>query len=264
MSESLPVAIVTGASRGLGRGIARRLAEQGLSLVINYAGNAEAAAETVELCKARQSHLDQRFVTFKGDMALQEDRQRLVDQTLDALGRIDVLVNNAGIGPHVRADVTETTLDSFQYVLQVNLEGPYFLTQAVARYWLEKRPDPILPHGFTVINISSVSANTASLNRGEYCISKAGLSMVTQLWAVRLASSRVHVFELRPGIMATDMTAEAKEKYDRLMGEGLVPQFRWGQPDDVGRAVGSLVRGDFPYSTGEVIYLDGGMHLRRL
>ncbi len=264
MAESLPVAVITGASRGLGRGIARKLAEQGFSLVINYAGNAEAAAETVEVCKARQSHLDQRFVAFQADMAVQEDRLRLVDQTLSGLGRIDVLVNNAGIGPHVRADVTETSLESFQHVLQVNLEGPFFLTQAVVRYWLEQRPDPVLPHGFSIVNISSVSADTASLNRGEYCISKAGLSMVTQLWAVRLASHRIHVYELRPGIMATDMTAGVKEKYDRMLGEGLVPQNRWGQPDDVGRAVGALVRGDFAYSTGGVIHLDGGMHLRRL
>jgi 3-oxoacyl-[acyl-carrier protein] reductase len=264
MADTTPVAVITGGSRGLGRGIARRLAEQGLSLVINYAGNAQAATETVEMCKARQSHLDQRFVTFQADMALQDDRQRLVDQTLDAFGRIDVLVNNAGIGPRVRADVTETTMESFQHVLQVNLEGPFFLTQAVAKYWLEQRPDPILPHGFVVINISSISADTASLNRGEYCISKAGLSMVTQLWATRLAQSRIHVFELRPGIMATDMTAGVKDKYDRLLGEGLVPQFRWGQPDDVGKAVGALVKGDFPYSTGAVIMLDGGMHLKRL
>ncbi len=264
MPDTTPVAIITGASRGLGRGIARRLAEQGLSLVINYAGNADAAAETAELCKSRQSHLDQRFITFQADMALQEDRQRLVQQTLTALGRIDVLVNNAGIGPRVRADLTETTPESFAHVLQVNLEGPFFLSQAVANYWLEQRPDPILPHGFTVVNVSSISANTASLNRGEYCISKAGLAMVTQLWALRLASSRVHVYELRPGIMATDMTASAKDKYDRLLGEGLVPQNRWGSPDDVGKAVGALVRGDLAYSTGEVIYLDGGMHMRKL
>jgi NAD(P)-dependent dehydrogenase (short-subunit alcohol dehydrogenase family) len=264
MSETTPVAIITGASRGLGRGIARQLAEQGFSLIVNYAGNAEAAAETVEMCRARQTHLDQRFVPLQADMALQEDRVRLVAQTLDALGRIDVLVNNAGIGPRVRADLTETTLESFTHVLQVNLEGPFFLTQAVAKYWLEQRPDTILPHGFTVVNISSISASTASLNRPEYCISKAGLAMVTQLWAVRLAASRIHLFELRPGIMATDMTAGVKEHYDRLLGEGLVPQHRWGQPEDAAKAVGALVRGDFPYSTGEVIHLDGGMHLRRL
>jgi len=264
MAANTPVAIVTGGSRGLGRGIAVRLAELGFSIILNYAGNAAAAAETVDLCRLRQSQLDQRFIPFQADMAVQDHRLRLVEQTLDALGRIDVLVNNAGIGPKVRADVTETTVESFNHVLRVNLEAPFFLTQAVVRYWLSRQPDAILPHGFSVVNISSISADTASLNRGEYCISKAGLAMVTQLWAVRLASSRIHVFELRPGIMATDMTSGVKEKYDRMMGEGLVPQNRWGQPEDVGKAVGALVSGSFPYSTGEVIYLDGGMHLRRL
>ena len=264
MAEHTPVAIVTGASRGLGRGIAVRLAELGFSIILNYAGNAAAAAETVDLCRSRQSQLDQRFIPFQADMGVQDQRLRLVEQTLDALGRIDVLVNNAGVGPTVRADVTETTVESFNHVLCVNLEGPFFLTQAVVRYWLSQQPDAILPHGFSIVNVSSISANTASLNRGEYCISKAGLAMVTQLWATRLASSRIHVFELRPGIMATDMTNGVKEKYDRMMGEGLVPQNRWGQPDDVGKAVAALVSGSFPYSTGEVIYLDGGMHLRRL
>jgi NAD(P)-dependent dehydrogenase (short-subunit alcohol dehydrogenase family) len=264
MAENTPVAIVTGGSRGLGRGIAVRLAELGFSIILNYAGNAAAAAETVEYCRSRQSQLDQRFIPFQADIAVQDQRLRLVEQTLDALGRIDVLVNNAGIGPQVRADVTETTVESFNHVLRVNLEGPFFLTQAVVRYWLGRQPDAILPHGFSVVNVSSISADTASLNRGEYCISKAGLAMVTQLWAVRLASSRIHVFELRPGIMATDMTSGVKEKYDRMMGEGLVPQNRWGQPDDIGKAVAALVSGSFPYSTGEVIYLDGGMHLRRL
>jgi 3-oxoacyl-[acyl-carrier protein] reductase len=264
MAETTPVAIITGASRGLGRGIAARLAEAGFSIIVNFSGNAVAAAETVELCRSRQSHLDQRFIPFQADVSVPEQRARLVEQTLSALGRIDVLVNNAGIGPLVRADITETTVESFEHVMRVNLEAPFFLTQTVSNYWLSQRPDPILSHGFSIVNISSISANTASFNRGEYCISKSGLSMVTQLWAAKLASSRISVFELRPGIMATDMTSAVKEKYDRMMGEGLVPQNRWGSPDDVGKAVSALVTGSFPYSTGSVIYLDGGMHLRRL
>jgi 3-oxoacyl-[acyl-carrier protein] reductase len=264
MAETSPVAIVTGASRGLGRGIVARLAELGFSIVVNFSENAAAARETVDLCRSRQTGIDQRFIPFQADMAEQADRVRLVEQTLSALERIDVLVNNAGIGPIIRADITQTTLESFEHVLRVNLEGPYFLTQAVANYWLSQRPDPLLPHGFSIVNISSVSANTASLNRGEYCVSKAGLAMVTQLWATRLASSRIQVFELRPGIMATDMSSVAKATYDRMLGEGLVPQNRWGHPDDVGKAVGALVMGAFPYSTGSVMYLDGGMHLRRL
>jgi 3-oxoacyl-[acyl-carrier protein] reductase len=259
-----PVAIVTGASRGLGRGIAVRLAELGFSIVVNYSGNAAAAAETVDACRSRQSQLDQRFLPFQADIAVEADRAKLVEHTLAALGRIDLLVNNAGVGPAVRADITETTLESFERVMSINLEGPFFLTQRVANYWLSQRPEPIFPHGFSVVNVSSISANTASLNRGEYCISKAGLSMVTQLWATRLAPSRIQVYELRPGIMATDMTAGVKEKYDRMIGDGLVPQYRWGTPDDVGKAVGALATGMFPYSTGSVIYLDGGMHLRRL
>jgi len=263
VADTTPVAVVTGASRGLGRGIAVQLAELGFSVVVNFSGNATAASETVENCRSRQIQIDQKFIPFQADMGVQADRVRLVDQTLGALGRIDVLVNNAGVGPLVRADVTETSPDSFDRVMQVNLEGPFFLTQAVVNYWLTQRPDPLLAHGFSIVNVSSISANTASLNRGEYCISKAGLAMVTQLWALRLASSRIHVFELRPGIMATDMTSVVKEKYDRMMGEGLVPQNRWGSPGDVGKAVGALVTGAFPYSTGSVIYLDGGMHLRR-
>jgi NAD(P)-dependent dehydrogenase (short-subunit alcohol dehydrogenase family) len=264
MPDRIPVALVTGASRGLGRGIALRLSELGFSVAVNFAGNAGAAEETVELCRERQISKVQRFITVQADVGAAADRKRLVQETLAGLERIDALINNAGIGPRVRADVTETSTESFEEVLRVNLEGPFFLTQQVVNYWLERKPAPAFPHGFTIIFNSSISADTASLNRGEYCISKAGLAMVTQLWALRLAGAGVHVYELRPGIMATDMTSGVKEKYDRMMGEGVVPQRRWGQPEDVGRAVGALVTGEFPYSTGEVIYLDGGFHLRRL
>jgi 3-oxoacyl-[acyl-carrier protein] reductase len=264
MAVKTPVALITGASRGLGRGIALRLAELGFSVVVNYSGNASAASDTVDACRSRQSQLDQQFIPVQADIAKQSDRARLVEQSLGALGRIDVLVNNAGIGPRVRADITETSIESFEEVLGVNLEGPFFLTQAVSNYWLSQRPTAILPNGFSVVFVSSISANTASLNRGEYCISKAGLAMVTQLWATRLATSGIQVYELRPGVMATDMTAGVKEKYDKLMSDGLVPQNRWGSQDDIGKAVGALVTGAFPYSTGSVIYVDGGMHMRRL
>ena len=185
-------------------------------------------------------------------------------ETLNLFGRIDALVNNAGIGPRVRADITEASPASFREVLSTNLEGPYFLTQGVANYWLKEKPEPLLRRGFAVIFNSSISALTASLNRGEYCISKAGLSMGAQLWALRLAGDGIQVFELRPGIMATDMTAGVKEKYDALVAGGAVPMRRWGVPEDVGLAVGSILAGDFPYSTGEIIYLDGGLHLPRL
>jgi len=264
MSVPIPVILVTGASRGLGRGIALRLAELGFSVGINFVGNAAAAEETATLCRARAAGSDQRFVPVKADVGVAGDREAMVDRVLAEFGRIDALVNNAGIGPRVRADVTETTVESFEEVLRTNLEGPYFLTQRVVNYWLKAAPRPLLKRGFAVIFNSSISAVAASVNRGEYCVSKAGLAMVTQLWALRLADHGVQVFELRPGIMATDMTAGVKEKYDALLAGGLVPMRRWGEAADVGYAVGAILGGDFPYSTGEVIYIDGGMHLRKL
>lgn len=264
MEQSPPVVLITGASRGLGRGVALRCAELGYSVAVNYAGNRAAAEEAVSLCAARATGSGQRFVPIQASIAVEADREALVERTLAQFGRIDALVNNAGIGPRVRADLTETSIDSFEEVLRTNLEGPFFLTQRVVNYWLTARPVPVLKRGFAVIFNTSISAATASMNRGEYCVSKAGLSMVAQLWAVRLAAHGIQVFELRPGIMDTDMTAGVKEKYDRLMAEGLVPMRRWGQPGDVGRAVGSILAGDFPYSTGEVIHIDGGFHLSKL
>ena len=262
--DHTPVAIVTGASRGLGRGISIALARKGFSLVVNYAGNAEAAGETVRLCQNVKTAAGQRFSALQANVGEPAERTALLEKTLATFGRVDALINNAGVGPRVRNDLTQTTLDSFREVLRVNLEGPFFLTQAVVNYWLERRSPPLLPHGFTVIFNSSISAATASLNRGEYCISKSGLAMVTQLWALRLAQEGINVYELRPGIMATDMTSGVKEKYDSMIAEGLVPQRRWGTEEDVGRAVGALLSGEFPYSTGEVIHIDGGFHLSRL
>jgi 3-oxoacyl-[acyl-carrier protein] reductase len=262
--KGTPVVLVTGGSRGLGRGIAVHCAKLGLSVAVNYAGNVAAAAETLSLCDKVRQHGDQRFLSLQADIGEGSARQELLEETLSRFGRIDALVNNAGKGPSVRADITETTVDSFEEVLRVNLEGPFFLSQSVANFWLKKKQDPLLPGGYTIIFISSISASTVSLNRAEYCISKAGLSMAAQAWAVRLAGEAIQVYELRPGIMRTDMTAGVKEKYEKLFAEGLVPQGRWGEPEDVGRAVGSLLMGDFPYSIGSVIYLDGGFHLRRL
>jgi 3-oxoacyl-[acyl-carrier protein] reductase len=260
----VPVVLITGASRGLGRGIAIEAAAQGLSVAINYASNAAAAQDTVAACEAVATHEGQRFVPVRGDVSSPDDRRALLETVLETFGRLDALVNNAGIAPRVRADLTETSEASFEELLRVNLQGPFFLTQAVANHWIARPYDPALPDGFKIVFVTSISADTASVNRGEYCISKAGLAMASQLWAVRLAAHDVQVVELRPGIMATDMTSGVKAKYDALLAEGLVPQRRWGTPEDVGRAVRAILAGHFPFTTGDVIHLDGGFHIRRL
>lgn len=259
-----PVVLVTGGSRGIGRGIACSVARLGHSVGINYMKNAEAASETISQCEQHRINKDQRFVAIQADIGLSEDRERLVHQTLKELGRIDALVNNAGIGPRTRVDVTQLTEDAFAELLRINLRGSFFLTQSVVNYWLTSKPGTMLPAGFKIVFISSISADTASTDRADYCISKAGLAMAAQLWAVRLAGEGIQVFEIRPGIMATDMTHPAAEKYDKLIADGVVPLKRWGTPDDVGHAVKAILSGDFPFSTGQVIDVDGGFHLRRL
>jgi NAD(P)-dependent dehydrogenase (short-subunit alcohol dehydrogenase family) len=257
-------ALVTGASRGLGRGIAEALAADGLSVAIHYASNQPAAGQTLDACVKRARSADQRFAIVQGDVAAPEDRRRLLAETLSALGRLDGLVNNAGMAPRARTDILEATEESFDELIAVNLKGPYFLSQAVARHWLQHPGQSRLPGGYKLVFVSSVSAYMASVNRGEYCVSKAGLAMATKLWATRLAAEGVQVFEVRPGIMATDMTAGVKEKYDTMIAQGLVPQGRWGTAEDVGRAVAALVGGCLPFSTGDVLNVDGGLHLQRL
>jgi NAD(P)-dependent dehydrogenase (short-subunit alcohol dehydrogenase family) len=262
--KTTPVILVTGASRGLGRGIAVQLAAEGCSVAINFARNRAAADETAALCRRASRTRRQRFLPIQADIGSTAGRSRLVSRTLSGLGRIDALVNNAGVAPKARADLTEATEESFAEMVRTNLQGPYFLTQAVARHWLEKRGKPALRGGNKVVFITSISADTASVDRGDYCISKAGLSMAAQLWAARLAQEGIEVVEVRPGIMATDMTAAAKAKYDRLLADGLVPQGRWGTPEDVGLAVRSIMAGNLPFSAGAVIAVDGGYHIRRL
>ncbi|UCE53141.1 MAG: 3-ketoacyl-ACP reductase [Desulfobacterales bacterium] len=264
MSDSIPVILVTGASRGLGRGIALKLSESGYSVIINFAGNAEAAQKTVDDCLRRKTKTNQEFVAMQADIGKKDDRQKLIETSLQQLGRIDALVNNAGIAPRQRADILNASEASFEEILRINLQGPYFLTQRVAKYWLTQKPKSLLKAGFTVIFVTSISADTASTNRGDYCISKAGLSMASRLWATRLAGSNIHVFELRPGIMGTDMTASVKETYDELIADGVVPQARWGTPEDVGFAAAALLDGSFPFSTGAIIDIDGGFHIKRL
>ena len=254
-----PVALVTGGSRGIGRGICVELARYGYAVGVNYAGNEEEARETARLIGATSATL-----LCRADIASADDRARLVDDVMTRWGRIDVLVNNAGITSVGRRDILEATEESWDRVLAVNLKGPYFLTQRVAgemvRLAGEGRPANYAP---AIVNISSLSTYAASTNRGDYCISKAGMSMLTQLFALRLAEHGIRVYEVRPGVIDTDMTAGARERYTQLIAEGLAPIRRWGKPEDVGKAVAALVTGAIPYSTGEVLNVDGGFHLRR-
>jgi len=263
-SRSSPAALVTGASRGLGRGIAEALAGDGFDVAIHYATNRAAAEETQAACRRRAPATEQRFAVVGGDIASASDRRRIVGETMAALGRVDALVNNAGIAPRVRADILDAGEESFDELIAVNLRGPYFLSQAIARHWLERPGQSRLPGGYKLIFVSSISASMASVNRGDYCVSKAGLAMAAKLWATRLAGEGVQVFEVRPGIMRTDMTAGVKEKYDRMIADGLVPQGRWGTPEDVGRMVSALLQNALPFSTGDVVHVDGGLHLERL
>jgi 3-oxoacyl-[acyl-carrier protein] reductase len=250
-----PVALVTGGSRGIGRGICLELARMGQVVAINYQGNEAAAKETAGL--VGPDHL-----LCQGDVSSAADRDRLVDAVLSRWGRIDVLVNNAGITSVGRRDLLEATEESWDRVLGVNLKGAYFLSQRVSREMLRLLENPPAGYNPTLINLSSLSAYALSPTRGDYCVSKAGLSMVTQLFAMRLANHGIRVYEVRPGIIDTDMTAGGKERYTQMIAEGLTPIRRWGTPADVGRAVAALVAGALAYSTGEVINVDGGFHLR--
>jgi 3-oxoacyl-[acyl-carrier protein] reductase len=261
---SRPVVLVTGSSRGLGRGIAVALSAEGYDLAIHYAANAAAAAETVAACRAVAPDAAQRFLPFAAELASAAERSTLVERVVGTLGHLDALVNNAGMAPRERTDITQASEASFDELIAVNLKGPYFLSQSAANYWLAHPATARLAGGYKLLFVTSVSAAIATVTRGDYCISKAGLAMAAKLWATRLAADGVQVLELRPGIMETDMTAGVREHYDALIASGRVPIKRWGTPEDVGRAVQAICRGDFPFSTGDVISLDGGLHLRRL
>jgi len=263
-----PVALITGASRGIGRGIALALARCGFDLVINFARNNAAAVQTVAECLADAQSTGKhiRAEACQADISLAADRTRLMEFTRTTFGRIDLLVNNAGIAPEVRADLLEATEESFDRLWITNTKGPFFLTQLVARWMIELIHAQPAGRGTApkIVTISSVSAYTASVHRGEYCVSKAALSMMTPLFAARLAEHGIGVYEIRPGIIATDMTGPVKDKYDRLIAEGLTPIRRWGTPEDVGRAVTAIALNLLPFSTGEIINVDGGFHLRQL
>ncbi len=266
-------ALVTGASRGIGSAVAVALGQRGFKVIVNYLNNHEAAAKTVALVEQAGGQA----IAVQADVGNREDRARLLTATLAALGHIDVLINNAGIAPATRDDLLDADEANYDRVMDTNLKGPFFLTQQVARAMVAtpratasaSSSTPVAGPAPTplrcIININSVSAYAATINRSQYCIAKAGMAMMTHLFAARLAGEGIHVYEIRPGIIATDMAAGAKEKYDKLIHQGaMLPLPRWGQPDDVAKAVVMLVDGALPYSTGSTLDIDGGFHLRML
>jgi NAD(P)-dependent dehydrogenase (short-subunit alcohol dehydrogenase family) len=263
MGTAKKVALVTGGSRGIGLGIAEKLAADGFNVVISGRRPADDVAATV----ARLEAAGVEAMYCRADNARAADREAMLAAIRERFGRLDCLVNNAGVAPDVRADILEAGEDSYDRVMTINLKGPYFLTQAVARWMVEQRrerPDDSPSNFMSIVFITSCSAYAASPSRGEYCLSKAGLAMAAQLYAARLAEAGVNVYEVRPGIIETDMTSVVKDKYDQLIGGGLTPIRRWGRPEDVGKAVAACARGDLPFSTGEVINVDGGFQLRTL
>lgn len=253
------VALVTGGTRGIGLGIAEALSKVGFDLAVCGIRSAGQVRQTIEQLASR----GQRVLYYQADVSKPEARMQLMQGLRDDFGSLNLLVNNAGVAPKQRMDILEATEESFDWVFTVNMKGPYFLTQAVANWMIDQQKQQA---GFdaAIVNVSSISATVASVSRGEYCISKAAIAMATQLWAVRLSEFGIPVFEVRPGLIETDMTSAVKEKYDQLIADGLIPQSRWGTPDDVGQAVVALATGLLRYSTGQVLMVDGGMTLAQL
>lgn len=253
------VAFVTGGSRGIGLGIAEALAKAGFDLAINGMRDESAVSDVLE-------HLQSYGVDAiycQGDIGDTKAREKMVNKIKDHYGKLNVLVNNAGVAPKERNDILKTTKESYEWVMKTNLQGPYFLTQAVANWMVEQKQSDSQFKG-SIINISSISATVASVNRGEYCISKAGMSMMTLLFASRLGEFSIPVYDVRPGVTKTDMTSGVTEKYDKLIAEGLCATPRWGVPEDIGKAVSALAQGYFPYSTGQTIMVDGGLTIPRM
>jgi 3-oxoacyl-[acyl-carrier protein] reductase len=250
------VALVTGGTRGIGLGVARALARDGWSLALCGLRSRNHVVDVIDELAAAGGDVQY----WPADIGSASDRTQLVASVVAHFGTLHALVNNAGRAPRVRADLLAATEESFEEVVRTNLQGPYFLTQAVARLLVQQQDDA--PR--TIVFVTSVSAEMATPHRGEYCVSKAGLSMAAKLFALRLAPDRIPVYEVRPGVIATDMTAGVKEMYDKRIGEGLIPEARWGQPEDVGRTVAALVRGDIAYATGTVFNVDGGLSIPRL
>jgi 3-oxoacyl-[acyl-carrier protein] reductase len=256
------VALVTGGTRGIGLGIAKKLASSGFHVVITGRRSNDNAQSAVTELQAESSGSDFRALYCQADVSNISDRQVLLSHIQSEFGRLDVLVNNAGIAPRTRADILEASEESFDELIATNLKGPYFLTQAVANWMIRQQQQAAEQR--RIINISSISATVASVNRGDYCISKAGIAMATMLWAARLTQYGIGVYEVRPGIISTDMTSAVKGKYDALIEDGLLLEKRWGTPNDIGVAVAMLARGELPYSPGAVLTIDGGLTLPRL
>ncbi len=252
-------ALVTGGTRGIGLGIASALAREGWDLLLSGQRPAADVGGVLDDLRAAGGQVDY----LAADLAQAAARAALVEAVRARYGAVHALVNNAGRAPRVRADLLDATEDSFEEVLRTNLQGPYFLTQAIARAML-RRAQADAAFRAAIVFVTSVSVEMASTSRGEYCVSKAGLGMTVRLFAARLASAGIPVYDVRPGVIATDMTAGVRETYDRRIAEGLVPEGRWGQPGDVGRAVAMLLRGDLPYATGSVLHIDGGLSIPRL
>ncbi len=252
--------LVTGGGRGIGAGIVDALAAE--SWNVAFCGRTE-PEKMMGRCAEIENRHNVRALYIQCDVSNRDDRRAVFDGVLEEFSELNALVNNAGVAPLVRADILDATEDSFDRVLDINLKGPYFLTQLVANYMVDQKKKNADFYS-AIINVGSVSATVASVSRGEYCISKAGVAMATLLWAVRLAEFGIPVYEIRPGIIKSDMTAAVTSKYDKLIADGLTLQPRWGFPEDVGKAVASLLRGDFPYSTGQVINVGGGMDIGRL
>jgi NAD(P)-dependent dehydrogenase (short-subunit alcohol dehydrogenase family) len=259
MSAARPVAFVSGSTRGIGLAIARQLAIEGHAVAVNGVREERAAAAALE--EVRGAGADVIYV--RGDVSSATDRDRVLAEVRHRFGRLDVLVNNAGITSPGRKDILEADEASFDRVMGVNLKGPFFLTQSAARWMIDQRTADASFRG-TIVNVSSISAEFVSVNRGDYCLSKAAMRMATQLWAARLAEHGISVYEVQPGVIRSDMTAGVTEKYDRLIAEGLTLERRWGEPEDVAKAVAALVRGEIPYATGQVLKIDGGMTIRVL
>lgn len=252
-------ALVTGGARGIGYGIAAQLAAEGYNLVIADIQEKEKVADNI----GELTDMGSEVLYCRCDISDTESRAKMIAEIKQKCGGLNVLVNNAGVAPLVRADILEATEESYERVMKINLQGPYFLTQAVANWMIEQK-ETKPEDDFCIINISSISATTASPARGEYCISKAGVSMATKLFAARLGEYDIPVYEIRPGIIMTDMTSGVKEKYDKLIAEGLLVQGRWGLPEDIGKAAAMMARGDISYSTGQVLMVDGGFSIERL